>query len=1034
MLIKLIQSTQKFRVWILFMFGIAAIAGLHFLTTLPIDAVPDITPVQVVVNTKTAALDPEQIEKTVSFPIETEMMGLAGVQDVRSLSKYGLSQVVIIFKDGTDIYWARQQVTERLQNVRDHLPQGLAPELAPITTGLGEVLMYVVKAKPETELAKKGLQDQLLYLRTIQDFVIRRQLKTTIPNIAEVDSTGGYKKEIHIDVDPRKLEQQGLSIENVIEKVKTIGESVGGGYIQSKGEQIIVRAFSAIQSLKDIELLTIKVDVRGKPIRLKSVANVRDDFVQRLGAATHKGEEAVLGTVLMLSGANSRRVAMDTEKTLREMELPSDVEIETVYSRSFLVDATIRTVAKNLAEGAALVVVILLLLLGNLRAALTVSLAIPLSMLFAAIGMRYFGISANLMSLGAIDFGLLVDASVVIVENVLRRLEERNQEISVSDRKRIVMDSVREVVTPVSTGLVLIMAVYIPILTLSGIEGKLFRPMAQTVLMALGSSLVVGLFLMPILCVMILRGHRGEKKDTIVFRLLRKLYEPLLLFSLRRRWLVVAPIALIGLLSIWLYTRMGADFMPPLNEGDLVINLTRDNRIALDESVRIQKESDRIILKSSEVQTVFSRIGTPESATDPMGVHLSDTFVILNKNADTLASKDRLFDQLHKAIEREVPGQEVMQNQPIEMRFNEILEGSRADVTLRVYGKELDTLASLLDQAQENLEKIPGASEVELDALTALRKSPVLSIQLDHEQIARYGIHVEEVHDLLGSAMAGHEVGSLYEEYWRFPIVVRLTEEYRENPAELVRLPIGLPDGGTVPLGKLARIEQKEQVTTIAHAGGARYAAVSINLAGRDTESFVKEAKANLARTLELPAGYSLWWGGQFKNLDQARAQLRVIVPLILFVIFLVLLRSFGSFAQTALVYLSIPLAMTGGVFSLYLRQIPFSISAAVGFIALCGIAILNSMVLVTFFNQLRKEGTTISDAVTRGALIRLRPVLMTALVASLGFLPMAFNTGIGAEVQRPLATVVIGGLITSTLLTLVLLPTLYLWIESKRE
>jgi len=1033
MLEQIVGNAFRNRLLIFILFGIAALGSSYFLSEIPIDAVPDITSVQVVINTKTGALDPEQVEKTVSYPIESEMSGLAKVIDVRSLSKYGLSQVVVIFRDDTNIYWARQQVSERLQNARENLPERLSPELAPITTGLGEVLMYVVLPKKGSALEQKSPKERLIYLRTIQDFVIVRRLKAAVQNIAEVDSTGGYKKEIHIDIDPARLEKQGLTIEELLHKVETLGESFGGGYIEYDKEQVIVRTLGSLSNLDQIRKITIKTDVGGNPVLLDEVAVIREDFMQRLGAATYNGEETVLGTILMLSGANSRQVAMDGERVLRQMELPPDVQVKILYSRQFLVESTIHTVAKNLAEGAALVIIVLLLILGNLRAALIVSLAIPLSMIFAASGMRYLGISANLMSLGAIDFGLLVDASVVIIENILRRFEERGGEkLSPHERATLVMQSVKEVILPVTTGLFLIMAVYVPILALEGIEGKVFKPMAQTVLMALGASLLVALFLMPILAYLTLRNPKGHSKGSTLFNFILKGYEPLLRWSLHHRLAILLPVVIISILSSALYFRLGADFMPSLDEGDMIINLTRRSNISLSESIRLQQLSERIIAKSKDVEHVFARLGMPESATDPMGVHLADTFVILKKEGRK-ESKDQLFQTIREELEQKVPGQEITQSQPIEMRFNEILEGSRADVSLRIYGKDLELLIDILEKSRDILKKLPGASEVELDPLTALRKSPVINVRPDNQQMARYGVELAEVNRLLEIAMGGTVVGSFYENQWRFPIVLRLMEEYRENPLELYRLPVGLKNGGTVPLKNLATIERKEQVTTIAHHQGERYAAVAINLApGTDTAGFVKEAKKLLQKKLEIPKGYALSWGGQFKNLERAQAKLQIIIPLILIVIFLALLKTFGSLKQALLVYLSIPFAMTGGVFSLFLRGIHFSVSAGVGFIALIGIAILNAMVLVTFFNQLHQKGIPLKEVVIQGALARLRPVLMTALVASLGFLPMAVNTGMGAEVQRPLATVVIGGLITSTLLTLLVVPMLYLWMEEK--
>ena len=692
-----------------------------------------------------------------------------------------------------------------------------------------------------------------------------------------------------------------------------------------------------------------------------------------------------------------------------------------------------QTVVSPPQKSHSVLLIVLLLLLGSLRAALLVSLAIPLSMLCAALGMKYFGISANLMSLGAIDFGLLVDASVVIVENIMRRLSEEKKQLSQDERAQLVLVSAKEVAPTVLTGLLLIMAVYVPVLALEGIEGKLFRPMVETVLMALGASLLVALLLMPVLAHIVLRGIKPGNHDTWLFSLIKKAYGPILNFSLRHRALVLVPVVLFSVGSFWVFSTLGADFMPALNEGDMVINLTRDSSIALDKSIEMQKQSDKVISGFKDVKTVFSRMGTPESATDPMGVHLSDTFVILKDDAKQMP-KEELFAKIKVAIGKQVPGQEIMETQPIEMRFNEILEGSRADVSLKIYGQDLNQLIELLNTAKEKLEVIPGASEVELDPLTALRKSPVLNIQVNHENIARYNVDIGEVNRVLESAMAGYPVGSYYEANWRFPIVVRLTEACREDPDELKKLQIALPDRGAVELSKLAEIGRSEQVTTIAHNRGQRYAAVAINLAGRDTQSFVKEAKARLNSELKLPEGYSLVWGGQFKNLERAQSKLLFLVPLILLGIFLVMLKHFGSLKQAALVYLSVPFAVTGGIISLSLRGLPFTVSAAIGFIALMGIAILNAMVLVTFFDQLREAGASVEEAVREGAMIRLRPVLMTALVASLGFIPMALNTGIGAEVQRPLATVVIGGLLTSTLLTLLVIPMLYLWVERPRR
>lgn len=1038
MLNKPISAWYRNRLWTALVFGLLALAGLAAISGIPIDAVPDITNVQVMVNTKTGALAPEQVEKSVSFPIESQMGGLPRLKEARSLSKYGLSQVVLVFEDGTDIYWARQQVAERLSDVRAELPAGMSPEMAPISTGLGEVLMYTLQPKSGSALAKADEKSRLLALRTAQDLVVAPRLKRAVPGIADVDSTGGYKKEIHIDVDPASLERHGLSINQMLEQLETLGESFGGGYVEQEGRQVIVRTQGSLGSLDAIRQVALKTGWGGAPVRVAEVAVVREDPVQRLGAATINGQEGVLGTVLMLAGANSREVALDAEKALLGLELPPDIEARVLYSRRSLVEGTIHTVSRSLFEGAALVVVILLALLGHLRAAALVSLAIPLSMLMAALGMRFFGISASLMSLGAIDFGLLVDASVVIIENVLRRLELKGR-TTPQERFKLVLEAAQEVAGPVALGLLMIMAVYVPILALQGIEGKIFKPMGQTVLMALGASLAVALFLMPALAFLVLK--EAPPHGSRLFDFIRRCYQPLLAWSLGHRKAVLAGLAAVALLSLAAFNRLGSDFLPQLDEGDLVVNIERDPGISLSESLRLQEASEKAIAAFPEVETVFGRLGTPESATDPMGVHLADTFVVLKKPLSRWPKVDgrrRSKDELFAAIERSVSGlglqQELVQSQPIEMRFNEILEGSRADVSLRIYGPDLDVLAGLLGQAKEAVEKVPGAAEVELDALTALRQSPVLSLRPDYGRLARYRVSLGELNRTVEAAMGGKELGSIYQGPWRFPVVLRLEESLREDPDMLVRLPVALPEGGTIPLGRLATVEHKDQVTTIAHQGGERYAGVAIFLGGRDTQGYVADAMKALDTAVKLPEGYRAEWGGQFKNLQAARARLRLLVPLVLLALFITLVRSFGSLRQAGLVFSSIPFAMTGGALALYARGIPFSIAAAVGFIALTGIAILNTMVLVSFFNQLRAEGKSLDTAVREGTLARLRPVLMTALVASLGFLPMALNTGLGAEVQRPLATVVIGGLLSATVLTLLVLPMLYLWVEGKAQ
>ncbi len=1012
------------------------LGGIVALNRLPVDAVPDITNISVMVNTKTGALAPEEIEKMVTYPIETELAGLPDVEDIRSLSKYGLSQIIVVFNEGTDIYFARQLVFERLQSVSGSLPQGITPELGPLSTGLGEVYMYALVPKRGSPLAKLPEMERLLYLRTVQDLGIRPVLKA-VPGVAEVESNGGYQKEIHVNVNPARMDANGIVCRDLISGIEGLGLNFGGGYIQEKGNQIIVRTQGKIDSLEKIRNIPIKLNVFGAPVRVGDIAEVKEGSKQRLGAATYDGEETVLGTVLMRVGANSREVALAVEEAVKNLRLPPDVNLVELYTRSYLVNATIRTVVKNLLEGGLLVIVVLFLILGNLKAAVLVALAIPLSMLSAFTGMVGFGISASLMSLGALDFGLIVDGSVVMIENIIRRLEELKDD-SLDSRKRLLLikDAAIEVGKPVVYGVFIIMIVYVPILSLTGIEGKMFRPMAGTVLFALAASLLLALFLMPVLSFYFIKKGKIKKGhgDNRALRFISRLYRPVLDFSLEHRWTVILSSLTVAVVSIVMFIFLGSDFVPQLDEGDMVIGLVRDTKIGIGSSIEKQRRSDRVIKKFKEVRHVFSRMGTPESATDPMGVNFADTFVILEpdrgKWSPRYESKDDLFAAMSSAIDKSVPGQEISMTQPIEMRFNEILEGSRADINLRIFGPSLDVLYDLSMKGQVLLEKIRGAESVELDPLTALRKSPVMDFTLDYDRINRYGISIQDVNHSFSIAMTGMPVGYMFLNDKPFPIVVRITDEYRRTIKDIGRIPVGFPEGGAVPLGKLGSINLQDQVTTIARSSARRYAAISINLRDRDTMSFVNEAKGKIANGLAIPAGYVTEWGGQFKNLESARRRLFVIIPVILAVIFLILKRIFGSIKQTILVFNTIPFAITGGVILLWIRGIPMSVSAMVGFIALTGIAILDGMVLVSFFNQLRERGMDLKEAVIEGAMTRLRPVVMTSLVAGLGFVPMAFNTGLGAEVQRPLATVVIGGVISSTLLTLLLLPTLYLWLE----
>jgi cobalt-zinc-cadmium resistance protein CzcA len=1037
MLSNIIESALTNRLWVflftvgLFLFGVISIFKVS------LDALPDISNVIVEVNTKSGSLDPEQVEKTITFFVETELAGIPGVKDIRSLSKFGLSNVVLTFEDGTEIYKARQIVLERLQNVKDKLPDGVTPELTPITTGLGEICMYSVEAKPGSMLEKKSETERLLYLRTVQDLMIRTQIRTNVKNIAEVDTIGGYFREIHIDLIPNKLRMHGISIGEVTKALESVGENFGGGYIEKNDEMIIVRSHGSSIVLENLKYLPIRQIGTGAIIRVNDIAIVREHGMQRVGSATHNGNEIVLGTVMMLMGANSRETVQELKSFFELIQLPDDVVINVLNERSFLVNATITTISKNLVEGALLVILVLFLVLGNLRASIYVALVIPLSMLFAAIGMYLFNISANLMSLGAIDFGLLVDAAIVMIENTLAKKEElKDQEIQ--NPIEFVLESSREILKPVTYGIFIVMFVYIPILTLDGVEGKMFRPMAEAVLLALGGSYIVTLLLIPIFSLSLLKIPNKEKKAGGIKEKINKFYIPILLFGFRNRRVALGVSILIFTIATLLFFRMGSDFIPQLKEGDIMITLVRESNISLAKSTELQKKVELILKEFPEINYVFSRTGTTEVANDPMGIYMSDTFVILKKEGilELVKSKNWIpfYMRIKERLETEFPNDEITIGQPVETRFNELLEGSRADITFRIYGDNLDELIDLQEEAEKILKSIPGANEIELDPISALRKSKVLDIKPDYDKIIRYGISLENFNSTFAASMSGITVGSFYEKDLKFPIVVRLSEEFRNSDSSIKSILIGTPDLGSIQLGDVTSLQESEKVMTISRNNGKRYVAISINLGDRDIDSFVTEAKEKISNSLKIPKGYFVFWGGQFKNLEKARLKLAIVVPFILLIIFLLLLKSFNSVKQAILVYLSIPFAITGGVFALLVIDMNFSISAAIGFIALSGIAILNGVVKVNNINYLRESGLTVTEAVRVAAVSRLRPVLMTALVASFGFIPMAIGEGLGSEVQKPLATVVIGGLISSTILTLFLLPVFYEWIESEKE
>ena len=1015
---------------------------------LPIDAIPDITNVQVQINTAVSALSPVEVEQRITFPIETAMSGIPRVQNVRSLSRYGLSQVTVIFEDGTDIYFARQLVNERLQEAKENLPPGLSePKMGPIATGLGEVYFWAIEAD-STARKEDGQPYTLADLRTIQDWIVKPQVRT-IPGVTEVNSIGGYERQFHVTPDPAKLLAHGLSFRDVFQALADNNANAGAGYIEHHDEQYLIRSTGLVTEMDEIRDIVVGGG-DGVPVRIRDVAEVSIGKDLRTGAAMLNGQEAVVGTAIMLVGENSRAVSHRVGAKMEEVNrsLPPGVRATTIYDRTNLVDATLETVRKNLMEGAILVIAILFVLLGNLRAALIVALAIPLSMLFAVTGMVQGKISGNLMSLGAIDFGLVVDGAVVMTENIVRRLGARQHRLgrvlTRSERLDEAYEGAREVARPTLFGVGIIMVVYLPILTLSGIEGKMFRPMAETVLLALLGSLIFAFTVVPALLGLLLRGKVAEKENRVMHAAV-SLYRPVLEASLRWRWPVVAGgIALVAVCGV-LASRMGSEFVPSLKEGTITVQPLRMPSISLTKSVEMQKQVEDLLLREfpDEIERTFSRIGTAEIATDPAGPDHSDGNLMLRpqKEWTRAKSQDELAAEVQKVLQA-LPGQNYEITQPIQLRFNELISGIKSDLAVKVFGDDVEVMKTQAQKVAAILGQIRGASDVRVEQVSGL---PVLTITIDRAAISRYGLNVSDVHAVIETAIGGSTVGQVFEGDRRFDLVVRLPEEIRTDIHALKDLPIPLASnlggGGPqlaslghdtdvsaayVPLGSVASISTNEGPNQIGRENGKRRVVVTANVRGRDIGSFVEEAQGRIGAEVSLPPGYWTTWGGQFENMLAARERLTFVVPLALGLIFLLLFTTFGSIRHAILVFTGVPLALTGGVIALLLRGIPLSISAGVGFIALSGVAVLNGLVMVTFIRSLHMEGMPLNEAILTGSRTRLRPVLMTALVASLGFVPMAVAHGTGAEVQRPLATVVIGGIVSSTFLTLVVLPALY--------
>ncbi len=1029
---KIIQFSIAQR-WLVIMLTLALAAlGIFSYQRLPIDAVPDITNVQVQVNTAAPGYSPLEAEQRISFPIETVMAGLPNLQQTRSLSRYGLSQVTIIFKDGTDIYFARQLVNERIQEAKGKLPAGIEPGMGPISTGLGEIVMWTVESK-EGALKADGQPYSATDLREIQDWIVKPQLRN-VAGVTEINTIGGYAKEYLVAPSPEKLVAHGLSWQEVVTALEKSNGNVGAGYIERRGEQYLVRAPGQLASMDDIRNVVVNTQ-KNIPVRISDIAEVSIGRELRTGAATENGREVVLGTVFMLIGENSRKVSQDVAKKLAEINrsLPPGIVASTVYDRTVLVDKAINTVKKNLLEGAVLVIAILFLFLGNIRAAIITAMVIPLAMLFTFTGMVGNKVSANLMSLGALDFGIIIDGAVVIVENCVRRLAHAQaaagRTLNRSERLQEVFAAAREARRPLLFGQLIIMVVYLPIFALTGVEGKMFHPMAFTVVAALIAAMVLSMTFIPAAVALFIGEHVSEKENRLMLWA-RQLYQPMLDFVLQSKALVLSIVMVVLALSGLLASRMGSEFVPSLNEGDIALHAMRIPGTSLSQALQMQIELEHVIRTFPEVDKVFGKLGTAEIATDPMPPNVADTFIMLKPQAqwpDPTRSKDDLVAAIQEAVEK-VPGNNYEFTQPIQMRFNELISGVRSDVAIKVFGDDMEIMNRTGEQIARVLEKIPGAADVKLEQTTGL---PMLSININREKAARLGLNISDVQDVISAAIGGKESGTLFQGDRRFDIVVRLPENVRSDIDAIKRLPIRLPNvqnGATsfITLADLASIDMAPGPNQISREDGKRRVVVTANVRGRDIGSFVKEAQEQLAQKVKVPTAYWTTWGGTFEQLQSASQRLQIVVPAALMLVFMLLFAMFGNIRDGLLVFTGVPFALTGGIVSLWLRDIPLSISAGVGFIALSGVAVLNGLVMIAYIRSLREEGMALDKAIRQGALTRLRPVLMTALVASLGFIPMALATGTGAEVQRPLATVVIGGILSSTLLTLLVLPLLY--------
>lgn len=1029
---RIIQFSINNAIWVM-MFVVAWIGvGIYSYQKLSIDAVPDITNVQVQINSQANGFTAPEVEQRITYPIENAMSGIPNLEQTRSISRYGLSQVTIIFKDGTDIYWARQLINQRLQEAKSALPDSIDPQMSPISTGLGEIYQWVVKAEPNAKKAD-GSAYSAMDLREIQDWIIRPQLQR-VQGVAEVNSIGGYNKTYVVSPDLTRLQQLQIPLTDLQDALQNNNENRGAGFIEENGQQLTVRVPGMLTSIQDIQNVTVATK-NGLPIRVADVASVSIGHDLRTGGATYNGQETVLGIAMMMMGENSKTIAKAIDDKVQEIQrsLPQGVVIETVYDRSSLVDKAIKTVAKNLIEGAILVIVILFIFLGNFRAALITACIIPLAMLFTLTGMAEQKISANLMSLGALDFGIIVDGAVVIVENCIRRLAEaqhlKGRLLTRSERFTEVFLAAKQARRPLIFGQIIIMVVYLPIFALAGVEAKMFHPMAMTVVLALLGAIILSVTFVPAAVALFVTGEVKEKESRWMM-MLKKGYADLLDKAYAFRYVVVTAAVSILILTSAIATRVGSEFAPQLSEGDFALQLMRAPSTGIEESLKIQENVEKQLLKAfPEIKAIFARTGTAEVATDVMPPNISDGIVLL-KPHDQWPNPKETIDELRTRMLQfvnQIPGNNSEFSQPIELRFNELISGVRSDIGVKIFGDDMQILNQEAEKIAQQLSSIPGASEVKVEQTDGL---PLLNVDVDHALAAQYGLSVKSIQDIVAASIGGQSVGQILQGDRRFDFVIRLQENMR-TPQQLAQLPIRLPNGGLIQLQDVAKVENILGLAQVSRENGKRRVIVTANVRDRDLGSFVQEMQSKLAQQ-KLPSGYWLGYGGQFENLASATARMQIVVPMALIMIFVLLMAVFSNFKDSLLVFSGVPFALSGGLVALWLRDIPLSMSAGVGFIALSGVAVLNGLVMLTFIKELRAT-LDVHAATWKGAVLRLRPVLMTAFVASLGFIPMALATGTGAEVQRPLATVVIGGIISSTILTLVLLPVIYRWMNESK-